>query len=331
MVDVHCIDAGHGDCILIVSNDVRILIDSGPKSFKVSRQVSQAISHLAPDGIIDLAIVTHNDDDHIGGFKYLIKNDVITPVKILFNSVEVLNSLINKNGKKISYKQDGELYKILESKGIGLISKSYRKDVSEVITVGDLKVTVIAPNEDGLREFERWKKNKEIESFKVKISSLKHRDVSILSCLENFKEDLFVEDNSSTNRSSIAVVIENEIFRGLFLGDAHAKDIVSFFNENKNFRRDFDLVKISHHGSERNTSQELLNILECNNFVICSNKRDGHKHPDSMLIARIVSVKPNAFLHFTSKSDELLRFLSGIEDMVKLNFPTSGINSIKYV
>lgn len=97
-------------------------------------------------------------------------------------------------------------------------------------------------------------------------------------------------DSSPTNGSSISFIIEYKQKKMLFLGDSHPHIIKEELekllkgSEEKIF---FDLIKISHHGSRRNTHKALLNIIDSNNFLISTNG-ETHKHPHNETIAQIV-------------------------------------------
>jgi hypothetical protein len=71
-------------------------------------------------------------------------------------------------------------------------------------------------------------------------------------------------DNSVTNGSSISLIVEIENCRLLFLGDAWAEDIVMALK--RNGPTIFDAIKIAHHGSARNTSPELLTLVDSPHF-----------------------------------------------------------------
>lgn len=71
-MDVHFIDVGQGDSILIETpSDKTILIDGGPP-----QAGKKVVSYLNQHGVetIDLLISTHPDKDHIGGLPDVIKN-----------------------------------------------------------------------------------------------------------------------------------------------------------------------------------------------------------------------------------------------------------------
>jgi beta-lactamase superfamily II metal-dependent hydrolase len=107
----------------------------------------------------------------------------------------------------------------------------------------------------------------------------------------------YFPDNSVTNGSSISLIVEVEDRRLLFLGDSRADDIVAALAPNG--RMIFDAVKIAHHGSLRNTSPELLTLVDSPHFFISTNG-DGHSHPNFAVLKAIVD-RPAAFrrtLHF---------------------------------
>ena len=110
-------------------------------------------------------------------------------------------------------------------------------------------------------------------------------------------EQLYFPDNSVTNGSSISLIAEIEGRRLLFLGDSWADDIVTALTPNG--PRIFDAVKISHHGSVRNTSPDLLALVDSPHFFISTNG-DSHEHPDFAVLKAIVD-RPAKFrrtLHF---------------------------------
>ncbi len=61
---IHFIDVGQGDCILIDYGQTEILIDGGPVD--AGDEVTSYISDYV-DGKLDYVVVTHFDEDHVGG------------------------------------------------------------------------------------------------------------------------------------------------------------------------------------------------------------------------------------------------------------------------
>lgn len=99
--------------------------------------------------------------------------------------------------------------------------------------------------------------------------------------------DVYVQDTSLTNASSITVILRGEGTRMLFLGDAWAEDVVSELEATGLSTPLFDVIKIAHHGSKSNSSVELLQHVDAPCFLIST---DGtrHGHPDFEVLAEIV-------------------------------------------
>ncbi len=70
-LEIYFLDIGQGDSILIVTPDnYRILVDGGPDSDTLSQ-----VDIIVPfwDRTIDLAVLTHPDLDHVGGYPELLR------------------------------------------------------------------------------------------------------------------------------------------------------------------------------------------------------------------------------------------------------------------
>lgn len=99
------LDVGQGDAIFIETKDNKqILIDSGPDS-----KVLSGLQNVMPfaDRSLDLVIITHHDNDHIGGLpiimdNYKIDNLIETDEKSSSSKVLLLDKkIINKNINEI--------------------------------------------------------------------------------------------------------------------------------------------------------------------------------------------------------------------------------------
>ena len=121
MIVVEMLPAQEGDCFLIaVDNKYHILVDGGtPYTYR--HYLKSRLIKLAEDKkVIDLLIVTHVDNDHIGGIIPFIKengnasNPQIIPVKeVWHNSYRHLQ--FDKNGK-LEFREK-EILKSIVAKG----------------------------------------------------------------------------------------------------------------------------------------------------------------------------------------------------------------------
>lgn len=88
------------------------------------------------------------------------------------------------------------------------------------------------------------------------------------------------------NASSIAVILVTGDMSILLLGDSFPQTVEAYlrsqgYSEDKPLQVDF--VKVAHHGSEHNTSNELLDIIQCDHFLISTNgEQFGHPHRESI-------------------------------------------------
>ena len=257
----------------------------------------------------------------------------------------------NNSGQEISARQGNSLAQLLHDGG-------YRWNThAGAIPIGgdgliDLqlpqaKIKVLGPNKVRLDALKKWWTS-EIRRLGM-IGSLENLDdVFEFLCAQEVVDpgeqllassdaDLsaaYFPDNSVTNGSSISLIVEIEDCRLLFLGDSWADDAVTALTANG--PSIFDAVKIAHHGSLRNTSPELLTLVDSPHFFISTNG-DGHDHPDFAVLKAIVD-RPAAFcrtLHFnyaTPASRRLKTYQSkagadfvvneGQTDWVRINGPT---------
>ncbi len=91
----------------------------------------------------------------------------------------------------------------------------------------------------------------------------------------------FTEDKSETNGSSIAFHLEWHGLKVLFLGDAFPSVVATALRrlQQNQTQSGYSLVKLSHHGSQRSTSPELLDLLSADSVLISTNGQ-RHRHPD---------------------------------------------------
>lgn len=321
---IHIINAGHGDCLLIDINDTLILIDAGPKKFKVRRELIASIQSIINKRDIDIAIVTHLDDDHIGGFEGLISAGVCIK-QVLFNHILKIPIVSNQpQNKKISFDQDINLQ--LKLHHVGIKSTPFNSD-SLPIKINDIIISPISPVSSALTSLG----NEYIKKHQKKICDHKKTEASLHDCIDKItkNEDKFESDTSISNKSSIAVIVEYGEFRGLFLGDSHESDIINGLQKIKN-QRPFTVVKLSHHGSHKNTSYKLIELIGNTEYIICADKtKNGH--PNNITIARILSFNPSARFHFSSDNENIRNIINECHRLnfkVNATFPKNNVNSI---
>ena len=286
-ISLYALDAENGDCLLLINHNTNytVLIDSGPKSSRVSKSLINTIKELISDREVDLAIVTHNDDDHIGGFKSFL-NQGIKIKQFIFNHHDCIEQVFRQvRNVKISLRQDIELNSMIHNKIIPLELSQNGYFVGKIFD--EFKIDFRSPNKDKLEKYSVWLQKEKKKQRNIKVA----RNITVLSIddqRENAKNDnSFVEDKSEPNGSSLALDITFYNYRILLLGDAHPTAIIESYKKNNVGKIKYDLIKLSHHGSDKNTNNELLNMFECDQFLICSNADNNHNHPSPTTIFRV--------------------------------------------
>lgn len=272
-IEIKVEKAYKGECIWIRYGKLtksNIIIDSGPSTFaKGFRLLIQQIENLKEE--IDLLILTHIDNDHILGFKHYIESKDGKIIKNIWLNGEGM-SAYNFNQTHSPSNISGLVEKVKE-KGINIETPIL---TGKECIINEGKITVITPTCEDILNVA-----KEIDE-KTSLHSRDDDDYNDIDFI--IKHDKFKSDKSLTNKASITFILEYDNKKLAFLGDAWAKNVIE--GKNKYFKNmPIDLVKISHHGSKHNTSIDLLKALDCNKFVISTNKV-----VDKQTISRIADV-----------------------------------------
>ena len=281
---MNVLQAGSGDSIFITYTDTRgilrnILIDGGTGQI-YQKSLKTVIEKLEQ---LDLIIVTHIDLDHIGGINKLLGGDYRNKVqKVYFNSA----ALLRKNDSTLISFGDGiKLTDYLTQNGIATHDEPLYAGL--IVNENGLSIRFLSPTLEALRCFEeRWTDYEDELALMSATTLMEHR------CLLEIAQDPFVEKNPDSdiaNWSSLAFEIDYNGLKVLFLGDAKDSVIVESLKADgytDDNRYKVDYIKLSHHGSKYNTSNELLGLIECNNFIFSAN--GTYNHPNIETIARIL-------------------------------------------
>ena len=306
-IEFEFFEAGHGDSILVMTDEVNILIDGGDTG--TSEEIE---NFLEEEGIdkVDLAILTHIDKDHIMGLIELLDDDV---QKITRNKshIPLLKEVWFNSFKKTSNKGDEIFIAPIKSKNLSInhhikftkLMNSLNGSIKykDFISVdnqenrfkrGDVEIILLSPNQ---KKLDKLYKNypKEIDAIKNLSGSdyCKKHDKSI--------DDLYTipfsesRDSSVANGSSIAFILIYKDKKFLFLADAHIgliiKELKKYKKEYNNSQKiKFEFIKLSHHGSRNNIHKDFLELVDTNNYVILTDSKGRNKHPDKETLSKII-------------------------------------------
>ncbi|ACT95401.1 ComEC/Rec2 family competence protein [Dyadobacter fermentans] len=309
---IHVLPAYHGDCLIVRTfdhegNDFNILIDGGTaKTFNAP--LKSILKNLS---FIDIVILTHIDSDHIGGLIKFVKSDSFNPDKIgqyWFNSK---NIKFISAGENISYEQAKTFEELLIDKGA--IKSKWSDDVyigkTPCLPEG-LDIEILSPSNEVLTKLnEHWPeisddykdKLQDITISGIKPSQLGRGKLEDLALADDTPEKTILADLG--NSSSIAFALRTPDLSILLLGDSHPHLIqqsmkMAGYSTEKKLK--VDIVKVSHHGSKNNTTNDVLDMIECDRFIISTNGGNSkHTHPDRETIARIIHHPERTRLKYT--------------------------------
>jgi beta-lactamase superfamily II metal-dependent hydrolase len=307
MLRIEMLPAGHGDCLWIEYGDPkaprRALIDGGATG-TYKRALQPRLRALPEkDRRFELLMVTHIDADHITGVLELLKDKEtgFRAKDIWFNGYR---HLPDENPETLGPVQGEALTDLLVKPGVtwnGAFKKAavaVPKDgeLPRISLDGGLALTLLSPTPAKLAELKpAWEK----EVRKAGLDPEMKRPEEVESAegfallggppdVDELVLEKFSEDTAEANGSSIAVLAEFEGHRLLLTGDAHPGVLTAGIKRlAKNDKLAVDACKLPHHGSKANVSRQLLEVLDCKQYLFSTN--GAHfKHPDRQAVARVI-------------------------------------------
>ena len=164
--------------------------------------------------------------------------------------------------------------------------------------------------------------NSEDSEFKKTLDSVRLKEIPILKSIRGQKisvdDDFELEilhpyysfDLEYKNLNNSSLVIDAKISgkRFLLMGDLEIKGervLLNYLAQKKDYKYDFDLIKIGHHGSDTATSQELLEEITVKNAVISVALNNKFNHPGREVINRLKINEINPY--YTYNGDIIVR------------------------
>lgn len=314
IVDYHIemLSVGAADCFIVyykdnTGNNKIILIDSG--NYDNADEILEHIRHIYKDiyhfdnPVINLAIVTHPDEDHYGGFVKMLEKmkskdrDAIPIDKFWLNNPQnyiTTQDVHNDIGTGTLMKRVAKLFDVGESNLLDLIQElkipreekfarvktlkgnGYLADYVFIPEENDfLGCKIVGPTESYFRELAphlrydnlkgyRYDKNNDTEDFKPTEGCLS-------KALDTAPDDL-----STHNQSSMMFVFEPEKnMRYLFCGDAGEAAFCHIPDTHVGLVKDVFWMKVPHHGSKHNLTSNIIKFCHPEVAYISSEKH-GH-------------------------------------------------------
>lgn len=347
---VKFLQAENGDAIVLSFLDKdnqqrNILIDGGRETTYFDRVRRNGPLKIVIDNIkqreetIDLLILSHIDNDHIEGVLKWFEMDKTAPElinEVWFNSGEAISKYLNKPKNKdldLFIADGSNVYTgVDEGQEFQKYLQKHNLDRDGVIMKGlewedfNLKINVLGPTHKQLEDLlELYHEETGDVKYTAAGNDWSNNLIDIIS-EENKPSFRFNQDSSEKNGSSITSLITYMDKRFLLLADSHPKEVCSALKDlgySKENPVDVEFMQVSHHGSKKNNSKELFELVDTQNYVISTNS-SRHGHPHKSVIARIVAKNPKAIIYSNYKrvAENLLT------EQDKIDFPDVQIKLI---
>jgi beta-lactamase superfamily II metal-dependent hydrolase len=310
MFKLHVVQAKYGDALLLsfgtAAKPRHILIDGGP-SGNYEAELEPALEAIVGKGKqLDLVVLSHVDNDPVLGLLDLfaaVEDDQVSGRKprtkiasLWHNSFERTVDPAGKVGQQMQANmmmlarmntplgadtletfygiKEGSRLRLMAKK-LGIpINKSFKADVllaaRTPVKLGPLQIHVAGPNKDQLKTLEtewlEW-----LEEAAKRIA----RDAATAA----------MTDSSIPNLSSIVLLAKCSGKSILLTGDARGDYVVEGLRTAgllKNGKLHVDVLKVQHHGSNRNTDAAFFNTITADTYVLSANGRHGNPKLDTM-------------------------------------------------
>lgn len=332
-IHVEVLPARLGDCILVEcprpgGPNWRMLVDGGPPD--TWSLLEARLRRLDPaDHHIDVAVITHIDNDHIGGMIPFLSSDLATDVgDFWFNgrthlsasapgrprSIEQGESLVRallgspatpKSGKAGAQATGAALpWNVafaggpIEARTTGATNATGAASGLVTVTVPNgPTITVLSPTTGGLAKLaDTWTSTLH--------AALQPRDRGLtppadvlgpLDDLPHLAAERTPSDSSVPNGSSIALLLEHRGTSIVLGADAYGDVLATGLHDVARARGvqnlPVDAIKLPHHGSQANVVAALLAAAPAGHYLVSTNGEVFH-HPDDPAIARVVLDAP---------------------------------------
>ncbi len=314
--------AQYGDCLWIEYGTdpraaSRVLVDCGTP--RTSSQLLAKIERLPlSERFVELFVMTHIDDDHIGGAIPFLQAEMggLRVGDVWFNGYRHLSEMLGAvQGERFAtlIEKQHLPWNVSRDRGPIVVEDGF----TPVVLPGGLALTLLSPTAAKLESLRtRWERevtDKGLtpgEGFDPD-DLLGGEADSDSTDVDQLAATPFKSDRAAPNGSSIAFLAEFEGKSVLFGADAHPPVLEASIRrllERRHLDRlPLTALKVSHHASHGNTSPSLLQLLECSRYLISTNGQK-FQHPHRETISRIIKhggPRPQLFFNYATQVNEV--------------------------
>ena len=317
MLRLRVVQAEEGDCLILEcgppTNLTRVLIDGGPETVYEEHLRGQLHEIRDAGGKVDLVVLSHVDNDHTVGLLDLMAeleelraNNAQETIAIDAFWHNAFHRTIGRDTEieprlKSLWANAGAAQATMTSAGIAVqgisegdrvrqaavvlgipINPGFANNLVSVdgtsgpISLGDLTLRIVGPTEENLEELRsewlEW-----LDRFEDEVAD---EDPSVAA----------MADSSIPNLSSIMILAEAEGKKVLLTGDGRGDHLLQGLERagllNPEGTLHVDLLKVPHHGSDRNVTKEFFETVTADIYVVSANGK--HDNPDLITLKWMV-------------------------------------------
>jgi competence protein ComEC len=266
-------DVGQGDAILLSLGYSQVLIDTGP-----DESVLSCLNKHMPflDKKIDVLVLTHFDDDHIGGFDQLTQVYAINYLFLPLNTYKDSESFLKLKERIISIEKLGTIVKepfLGQQIAFSEFSPSHQAKYNS--TESSLLLSFLTPSDLDLEEYLALERAK---------SFLWQKSEDELSAEELQNMGIKTSDNDG----SIGIFAQFGELKLLLLGDLETTREVALIESGLITK--VDIQKIGHHGSKTSSSSEFLLRSRPEISLISCGLNNQFGHPNAEVLSNLQSI-----------------------------------------
>jgi len=314
MFKLRVVQAEYGDCLILEfgtsSNPRYILVDGGPPHIYKKHLRGELGKIRDKGGKLDLAIVSHVDNDHIIGLQDLMAdlreqrandlnevvaidglwhnafsqtigtdNDIEARINTLLSHSGVAAHTMSATGMVVEGVKEGNQLKLAAATlGIpvnaefpdGLILAG---EAPKSFAFGNLTLHIVGPTEKNLEDL----KKKWLDWLEANEDRIASGDPYVAA----------MADRSIPNLSSIMLLAESQGKKVLLTGDGRGDHLLQGLEQadllDPEGNLHVDVLKLPHHGSDRNVTKKFFKSVTADKYVISANGKDGNPDLASLI------------------------------------------------
>jgi len=317
MFRLRVVQAEHGDCLILeygtASHPRYILVDGGPDTVYPQHLRGELLAIAAAGGKLDVAILSHVDDDHIVGLLGLLaemdqrrsagKSGPIAVDKIWHNTFsQTLSPEVERRfamvmravGTPRGAKSRSAVAQRSISQGDELTRQAHDVDIpinpgfapdrlvcaddapDSLGDLANLAIRLVGPTRKSLAKLEKqW------------LAWLKEHEARLRVARGPAAASAALKaDQSVPNLSSIMLLAEADGKTILLTGDGRWDHLLQGLRQAKLLAPGgtlhVNILKMPHHGSRRNVTRRFLQTVTADTYLISANGRDGNPDPETL-------------------------------------------------